>query len=286
MFQQTLANSVILEGVGLHSGKPVGITIHPAPVGSGIVFVRIDVTEKNNIIPAMWDRVIDTKLCTIISNTEGVSVSTIEHIMAALHGCGIDNARLDINGPEVPILDGSSDPFVKAIDKVGVVPQNQKRRVIRILKTIRIEEDDKVVELKPSDESSFSFEINFVHPKIGHQTFQTTMMNGNFRHDVAEARTFGFAHEVEFMRKNGLALGGSLDNAIVLDADKIMNVEGLRFENEFVRHKTLDAVGDMYLAGAPILGAYEGFKAGHAMNNAALRKLFETEGAWELVDQA
>jgi UDP-3-O-[3-hydroxymyristoyl] N-acetylglucosamine deacetylase len=233
----------------------------------------------------LWNYVVDTQLCTVIGNADDVRVGTIEHLMAALRGCGVDNVIAEIDGPEVPVMDGSSMPFVKKIDEAGVVAQDIPRRVIKVLKEIVVEQDGKRVTLSPSDEACFSGEIEFNHAGIGHQRYETKLMNGNFRHDIAEARTFGFLHEVEWMRKNGLALGGSLDNAIVLNEQGVMNPEGLRFADEFIRHKILDAIGDLYLAGGPIIGAYDGTKGGHALNNAILRKLFSMPDAWVAVDE-
>lgn len=282
--QQTIRQTLTIQGIGLHSGAIVTLTIHPAGEGHGIVFVRSDVTDRDNIIPAQWDNVADTRLCTVIANEAGASVGTIEHLMAALRGCGIDNVKIEIDGPEVPVMDGSSAPFVERFDAVGVLAQSAPRRAIRVLKEVSVTQDGKRVRLSPSDSSAFVGQIEFNHPAIGSQFFETKLYNGNFRHDLASARTFGFAHEVEAMRKMGLARGGSLDNAIVLDDMKVLNQDGLRFADEFIRHKLLDAVGDLYLAGGPILGVYEGFKAGHALNNAILHELFATPGAWAYVD--
>lgn len=260
------------------------MTIRPAAEDTGIVFVRTDLKAGENRIPARWDHVVDTRLCTVIANAHGARVGTIEHVMSALRGCGIDNAEIEIDGIEVPVVDGSAAPFVVLIDEVGTVQQAAPRRAIRILKEVTLEEGGKLVRLSPSEHSVFGGEISFDHGAIGTQRYETTLMNGNFRHEIAQARTFGFLHEVEYMRSQGLALGGSLDNAIVLNQEGVMNEGGLRFADEFIRHKLLDAIGDLYLAGGPILGAYEGNKAGHAVNNQILRKLFATEGAWEIVD--
>ncbi len=283
--QQTLDQILTISGIGLHSGATVAMTMKPAMEDHGIVFVRTDVRDRNNVVPARWDNVVDTRLCTMIGNEAGVTVGTIEHLMAALRGCGIDNLLIEIDGPEVPVMDGSSAAFVAGIDRAGVRAQSAPRRAIRILKEVVIEQDGKRVRLKPAESSVFGGQIDFRHPAIGSQYFEATLFNGNFRHELAEARTFGFAEEVEAMRKMGLARGGSLDNAIVLDNDKVLNEDGLRFADEFIRHKLLDAVGDLYLAGGPIIGAYEGFKAGHAMNNAILHELFARPDAYVLVDQ-
>lgn len=281
--QHTIQKEATTAGTGLHSGAAINLALKPAPAGHGIVFVRTDL-QGDNRIPALWDKVTDTRLCTVISNSSGASIGTIEHLMAALRGCAIDNILIELNGPEVPAMDGSSKPFVDMIDKAGIAAQNAPRRAIRILKEVTVEEGDKTVTLKPAEEFIFAGEINFDHPDIGRQRYEIKLLNGNFRHDLADSRTFGFFHEVEMMRKAGLARGGSLDNAIVLDKDKVMNPEGLRHSNEFIRHKLLDAIGDLYLAGAPVLGAYEGVKAGHAMNNAVLRKLFASQDAFEVIE--
>ena len=284
--QCTLEKSVAIKGVGLHSGKHVLMTLAPATEGSGIVFVRADITDSDNVIPALWSNVADTQLCTVIANEAGASVGTIEHLMAALRGCGIDNVVITLNGQEVPIMDGSAMPFVEAIEEAGIVEQEAPRRYIRVLKEVRFEKDGKVVTLSPSEESEFTGDIEFTHPSIGRQEFSTQLINGDFKHDIAEARTFGFLHEVEYMRRNGLALGGSLDNAIVLDQDAVMNEDGLRFDDEFIRHKILDAIGDLYLAGAPIMGVYDGHKAGHEMNNLIVRALFADDSAWEFAEKS
>ncbi len=281
--QHTIKKSIRTSGTGLHSGKPIALALHPAKAGSGVLFVRTDL-QGDNKIPALWNHVVDTRLCTVISNTSGASVGTIEHLMAALRGCAIDNVVVELDGPEVPAMDGSSKPFVDMIDKAGIAAQAAPRRAIRILKEITVTEEGKRVTLKPAEEFIFSGEIDFDHPDIGHQRYEIRLLNGNFKHDLADSRTFGFFHEVEMMRKAGLALGGSLENAIVLDKDSVMNPDGLRHSDEFIRHKLLDAVGDMYLAGMPILGAYEGVRGGHALNNNVLRKLFATEGAFEVIE--
>lgn len=282
--QKTLQRDISCHGVGLHSGAMVMMTLRPAPVDHGIVFVRAD-RAGDNVIPALYDRVVDTRLCTMIGNADGATVGTIEHLMAALRGCGVDNIVVELDGPEVPVMDGSSAPFVAMIEDAGLRVQPQPRRVIQVLQEVVVEEGGKIARLSPANGSVFGGAIEFAHPSIGRQTFETKLVNGNFRHDIAAARTFGFVHEVEMLRKNGLARGGSLDNAIVLSDTAIMNQEGLRFADEFIRHKLLDAIGDLYLAGGVIIGAYDGFKAGHAMNNAVLHKLFSTPGAWARVDQ-
>jgi UDP-3-O-[3-hydroxymyristoyl] N-acetylglucosamine deacetylase len=282
--QQTLRAKVNITGIGLHSGRDITMTLLPAEAGHGIVFVRTDIETGDNRIPALWDRVVDTQLCTVIANANGASVGTVEHLMAALRGCGVDNVLIHLDGPEVPAMDGSAMPFVTLIEEAGTLAQPFPRRAIRILRTVTVEDGDKRATLRPSDGSVFGGRIDFDHPEIGNQHFQTRLLNGNFKHDLAEARTFGFLSEVEYMRKNGLALGGSLDNAIVLDQSAVLNPGGLRWGDEFIRHKILDAVGDLYLAGGPIIGTYDSVKAGHAINNALLRAVFADPQAWESVD--
>ncbi len=282
--QKTLRTSIVIEGIGLHSGKTIRMTIDPAPEYHGIVFLRTDLEAGTGLIPALWHNVVDTQLCTVIGNGHGARVGTIEHLMAALCGCGIDNALILIDGPEVPVMDGSALPFVERIEAAGLQTQSAPRRAIRMLKDVTVEQDGKKVTLKPADESVFAGDIEFDHPAIGRQSFETTLVNGNFRHDIADARTFGFIKEVEWMRKNGLALGGSTDNAIVIGDDGVINPGGLRSGDEFIRHKILDAIGDLYLAGGPILGAYNGHRAGHAMNNEILKALFSDPSAYETID--
>lgn len=282
--QRTLKTKIAFEGIGLHSGKTVNMTVYPAMADHGVVFVRSDITDRNNVIPAKYDHVVDTKLCTVIGNDAGVTIGTIEHLMAALAGCGIDNALVEIDGPEVPVMDGSSAAFVEAIGDTGLTVQDKPRRTVRVLKDISVEKDGKRVSLKPGAIPTFIGEIDFDHPSIGKQRHEIQLLNGNFRHDIAGARTFGFKHEVDMLRKMGLAQGGSLDNAIVLDETSVLNKGGLRYEDEFIRHKVLDAIGDMALAGGPVIGTYEGEKMGHEMTNLLLRALFADDSAWRYED--
>ncbi len=284
MMQQTLSNKTTMRGIGLHSGVEITMNLIPAPVNHGIVFARTDLKTGDNLIPAHWDHVIDTQLCTVIGNKDGASVGTIEHVMSALRGLGIDNLLIEIDGKEVPAMDGSAMPFVIAIEKAGITQQAAPRRMIKVLKEVSVEENGKRVTLSPDDACVFAGEIEFDHADIGKQRFETQLVNGNFKHDIAQARTFGFFHEAQWLRSQGLGLGGSLENAIILDQDGIMNPGGLRFQNEFIRHKLLDAIGDLYLAGAPILGLYDGVKAGHAINNAILHELFSSDENWAYVD--
>lgn len=284
--QRTIAAPVTLSGIGLHSGTTVTMTMRPAVVDAGVTFVRTDITGKNNQIPARWDHVVDSRLCTVVANQDGVSVATIEHLMAALRGADIANLTIEIDGGEVPAMDGSSAVFLEAIDNVGTVDQGAPVNVIKILAPITVEDGDKSVTLTPAPLASFAGAIVYDHPVIGTQEYGVEMLNGNFRHEIAGARTFGLFEEVEAMRSMGLARGGSFENAIVVDRGGVMNPDGLRFEDEFVRHKLLDAIGDLYLAGMPVIGAYKGQKMSHAMNNALLRKMFATPDAWAVVSSA
>ncbi|MEQ8709899.1 MAG: UDP-3-O-acyl-N-acetylglucosamine deacetylase [Rhodospirillales bacterium] len=284
VLQTTIADRATVAGVGLHSGHPVCMTLAPAAADSGITFIRTDL--DNAEVPALWDRVTDTMLCTRITGDEGVDVGTVEHLMAALAGCRIDNLRIELDGPEVPIMDGSSEAFVQLIDQTGVQMLSAERRAIKILKAIEIEQDGKLARLEPADRFELNFEIDFDHAAIGRQSRGLTFVNGAFKSQISRARTFGFLHEVEHLQKLGLARGGSLDNAIVVDKNGVMNDDGLRFDDEFVRHKILDSVGDLYLAGAPILGRFHGVRAGHALNNSLLRALFADPEAWEYVPLA
>jgi UDP-3-O-[3-hydroxymyristoyl] N-acetylglucosamine deacetylase len=278
--QHTVAQAVRLIGVGVHSGAPATLVIKPAPVNHGIVFVRSDMTAHDNRIPARWDMVADTRLCTVLKNAAGASVSTVEHVMSALAVLGIDNAEIAIDGPEVPIMDGSAQAFVDAIDTVGRRAQALARRVIRVIKPVMLEDGDKTITLLPADEAVYSFDIEFANPVIGRQTFSHRMDETGYRSDIAYARTFGFLAEVEALRAAGLGRGGSLDNAIVVDGDRVLNPDGLRSPTEFVRHKILDAIGDIALAGLPLIARYHGVKAGHALNNRILHALFADETAY------
>lgn len=282
--QHTIKHPFTVTGVGVHSGAPATLTVRPAPAFSGIVFVRTDIKDRPNAIAARWNNVTDTRLCTVLGNAEGVTVSTIEHLLSAFAALGLDNAVVEIDGPEIPIMDGSAKAFVTAIDKAGLLRQNEHRRVLRIKKTVSYQEGDKEVFLSPADATYFGFEIAFDNAVIGRQKLTHQLKEEAYRQDIGAARTFGFLHEVEALRKMGLARGGSLENAIVIDGDKILNEGGLRFKNEFVRHKILDAIGDIYLIGLHMVGHYHGVKAGHAMNNKILHVLFSQPDAYEIVE--
>lgn len=255
----------------------------PALPDTGITFVRRDVRGRDNRIPARWNAVVNTRLCTVLGNADGVTVSTVEHLMAAFRGMGVDNAIVEVDGPEIPIMDGSSEPFVFLIECAGLESQTAPKRAIRILEDVVYVEDDKRTSLCPLDAARYSFELDYSGTAVGKQSHTVQLMNGTFKEDISRARTFGFLHEVDMLRKNGLALGGSLDNAIVIDGNKILSHGGLRYTNEFVRHKILDSIGDLYLAGAPILGHYHGVRAGHDMNAKLLKTLFSSPGSYEII---
>lgn len=287
--QRTLGAAIGCVGVGLHSGRKIRLTMHPMPVGTGIVFRRTDLAGPGPTdIPARHDHVVDTRLCTVIGHplrTE-CRVSTVEHIMAALAGCGVHNVLVEIDGPEVPILDGSSASFVFLIDCAGIVEQAASVARIEVLRTVRVEHEEAYAELRPS---SFGFDmalsIDFAAPAIGQQALSLRLSSESFRSELARCRTFTMVQEVQALRAVGLALGGSLDNAIVVDGAAILNPAGLRMESEFVRHKMLDAVGDLSLAGAELSGRFVAHRTGHALNNRLLLALFADDANWRLASQ-
>ncbi|MFN9356987.1 MAG: UDP-3-O-acyl-N-acetylglucosamine deacetylase [Alphaproteobacteria bacterium] len=282
--QRTLRRAVSCEGVGVHSGVLSRMVLVPAPEGTGIVFRRTDHPGAAGLIPAKFDRVTDTKLGTSIGNVYGVKVLTVEHLMAAIVGCGVTNLFVEINGAEVPIMDGSSAPFVALIEKAGVMEQSMLQPVIRVRETVRVEDGDKYAELRPGVGFSAELEIAFENcPVIDRQSYSFELDVSSFKEEISQARTFGFRHEVEYLQANGLALGGSLANSIVLDGARILNEGGLRYGDEFVRHKLLDVIGDLALAGAPLFAQFRGYKTGHALNNRLLRELFSRKGAYEIV---
>jgi UDP-3-O-[3-hydroxymyristoyl] N-acetylglucosamine deacetylase len=283
--QNTLASSVTFEGIGTHSAQSITMTIHPAEANTGIVFARTDLADEPHLIPARWDHVTDTMGCTKISSNDGVSVATIEHIMAALYACEIDNAYIEISGPEVPIMDGSSDVFMKPLMDAGVFQLDAPRRTIEILKTVIVrDQSDSWVSISPHADFFIDCEHHFAgRVDFPAQRFTGIMSPTAFRQDIAAARTFGFADDLVKLHSLGLALGSSLDNAIGIKDGKILNPEGLRFDNEFVRHKVLDVIGDLYTAGAPIQGAIRGTRTGHSMMNQLLRALFSNPSNWRYV---
>jgi len=278
--QHTLAGPAIFAGVGMHTGERVRVAVRPAPAGSGIVFVRTDIRDRDNRVPVGGEVVVQTRLGTVIANAAGVKVATIEHLMAALCALGVDNATVELDGPEIPIMDGSAEPFVQMIDHAGRKRQEAGRRSIEILEPIEVFEGDKRAALLPSEQFEMAFEIAFESAAIGRQRVDIALDETSFREELSNCRTFGFVHEVEALRKAGLARGGSLENAVVIDGDRILNPEGLRRPDEFVRHKALDAVGDLYVLGAPVIGRFEGLYAGHGLNNALVRALLARPQAW------
>ena len=280
--QQTISKPITIKGVGLHSGINVTMKLLPAQADFGIKFYRIDL-GIDNVVQALWSNVSNTQLSTTISNSSKASVSTIEHLMSALSGLHIDNLKIEIDGPEVPIMDGSSRDFVNLIESVPVKKLDKKRKTIKVKKNIKVKNNDSSIELKPNNQFSIDFEIDFPSRFISRQSCQLQLVNGNYKTDIASARTFGFERDVDYLRSNGLALGGSLDNAVVVGDNKILNKEGLRFKDEFVRHKILDSIGDLYLAGAPIQGYFSGNKSGHHLNNLLLRSLFSDEENFEYI---
>jgi UDP-3-O-[3-hydroxymyristoyl] N-acetylglucosamine deacetylase len=280
--QRTLRNVIRATGVGLHSGEKVYMTLRPAPVDHGIVFRRTDLDPEVEI-PARADLVTETMLCTGLSR-DGGAVMTVEHLLSALAGLGIDNAGIELSAPEVPIMDGSSGPFVFLLQSAGIVEQDAPKRFIRIRQPVEVRDGDKVARFEPHDGFKLDFTVQFDHPAIPASAsravvdFSTT----TYVKEVSRARTFGFMRDLEFMRERNLGLGGSMDNAIVLDEYRVLNEDGLRYVDEFVRHKILDAVGDLYLAGHAIVGAYVAYKSGHALNNKLVRALLAEQASWEL----
>lgn len=281
--QHTVAAEVSCVGVSLHSGDMVNMVIRPAGPNTGIVFVRKDIESSHNVVAATFDAVRETTLGTTIANAHGVSISTIEHLMAAIWGAGIDNARIEMDGPEVPIMDGSSEPFTFLLECAGRVQQRATRRVVQVLKEIRVEEGASVAVVKPSDDFVLEVEIAFNHPLIATQKARYDFSETTFKQSLARARTFGFERDVEKMRSMGLALGGSLHNAIVIGEDEILNEGGLRYADEFVRHKALDCVGDYFLAGAMLQAEVITRRPGHGINNKLLRAVFADASNYRII---
>lgn len=280
--QNTLATPATFTGLGLHTGQPVRMTVRPAPADHGIWFRRTDLPGRP-LVPARWDAVTPSRLCTVVEAGEA-SVSTIEHVMAALAGSAVHNALIDIDGPEVPILDGSAMPFVAGFLNAGIEEQDAPVRAIRVLKPVEVREGEAVARLEPADMLEIDFRIDFAETAIGMQSRRLNMANGAFVRELSDSRTFCRQSDVDAMRANGLALGGTLENAVVFDGDRVLSPGGLRHVDEPVRHKMLDAVGDLALAGGPILGRYTGERAGHALTNRLLRALFADPTAWRVVD--
>lgn len=281
--QRTLKNTIRATGVGLHSGEKVFLTLRPAAVDTGIVFRRVDLDPVVEI-PARAELVTETMLCTGLS--EGpAKVMTVEHLLSAMAGLGIDNAYVDLSAAEVPIMDGSAGPFVFLLQSAGIQEQAAPKRYLRIRKPVEVRDGDKVARFVPHDGFKLDFTVEFDHPAIPSAQSRAVVdfSSTSYIKEVSRARTFGFMRDLEFMRERNLGLGGSMDNAIVLDEFRVLNEDGLRYADEFVRHKILDAVGDLYLAGHPIIGAYEGFKSGHALNNKLVRATLADRSAWEEV---
>ena len=285
--QSTLARAVTLSGTGVHTGRPARVTLNPAEAGSGIGFRRTDLSNgtRSTVVKADWRNVKSTQLCTVIGNEDAITVMMVEHLLAALSGLGIDNVDVHINGPEVPILDGSARCYVDAIQEAGVVSLKENRKFIRVLRPVRVQIGDTIAEFTPGEGSFVETRIDFLHPLIGRQEFAFEIGNGEFATQVAAARTFGFYADAKKMREQGYGLGASLDNTVVLDSTRILNVGGLRFANEFVRHKALDACGDIALSGAPFLGRFRSSRGGHHLNHAALSCLMSQPEAWEIAER-
>lgn len=277
--QRTLARTVSCSGIGLHSGKAVQVTVGPAPVNHGIKFIRTDLPDRP-AIPANFNRVVDTSLATVIGYN-GCIVSTVEHLMASFAGLGIDNAVVELDSHEMPIMDGSAGPFTELIRSAGVQVQPGPRCFFVVLSPIVLEEGDKSVAVYPSETLRITYTIDYDHPLIGRQTFTLEVNDRSFHEEICRARTFGFLHEYEYMKHYGLALGGSLDNALVIDEEEVLNPGGLRYPDEFVRHKILDCIGDFSMIGLPILGHIVVSKSGHAFNHEFLRTFFEQKTCWE-----
>ncbi len=284
--QTTIKSQISCTGIGVHSGKKVHMCLRPAAANTGIVFKRIDVPRDRQRVEAKYDAVSNTFLGTTVSNKFGVEVATIEHLMAALVGCGIDNVLVELDGGEVPVMDGSSAPYVFLIECAGRLELSAPRRQIEVLEPVTVEHEGARASLYPADKFEVLMEIDFDSSVIGKQRFECEVNSDSFKHNLSRARTFGFFDQVEQMQKAGRALGGSLENSIVIQGETVLNSGGLRFEDEFVRHKALDAIGDLALAGAPILGRFEGDCSGHHLNNLLLREMFSREGAWRWVGES
>lgn len=279
--QRTLKKVIHATGVGLHNGEKVTLTLRPASINTGIIFKRVDLPQPNEI-KATPEAVHDTRMCSALEQ-DGARVATVEHLMSALAGLGVDNVLIEVNAPEIPIMDGSSGPFVFLLQEAGLVEQNAAKKFIRILKNVEVIDGDKWVRFEPYHGFKIDFTIDFNHPVFEHSGnhVQIDFAEDSYIKEISRARTFGFMHEVEYLRSNGLARGGSLENAIVLDEYRVLNNDGLRYEDEFAKHKVLDAIGDLYMLGYPILGAFYAHKSGHALNNKLLRALLQNESAWE-----
>ena len=282
VYQHTLKSPALFAGIGVHTGAYTRVSVKPAGVDAGIVFIRTDIADRDNIVPAHGEAVCKTQLGTVIGNAAGVTVATIEHLMASLAMLGVDNAVVELDGPEMPIMDGSSAPFVRVLDRAGLRSQDAARAYIEILDTVEVVDGEKRATLRPASGFEVAFDIAFESAAIGCQSVDLAMDEQMFRDELADCRTFGFLSDVEALRAMGLARGGSMDNCVVVDGDEIMNPEGLRRPDEPVRHKALDAIGDLYLLGAPLLGRFAGVLAGHGLNNALVRALLARPDAWRV----
>lgn len=279
--QRTIKQEINCRNIGLHSGRKVGMTIKPAGVDEGIVFVRMDLPHKTSI-KADFQNVRDTILATTVG-INGATVSTVEHLLSAFCGMGVDNAVVEVDAPEIPIMDGSALPFVQLLKDVGTEIQNKCKKLLVIVKPVSVTDGDGKAMFLPSPEFKITYDINFAHPKIGRQTYDMTFSDVVYERDICAARTFGFLKDVEYLQAKGLALGGSLKNAVVLDDQKVINKEGLRCDDEFVKHKILDAIGDLSLLGMPIIGHFIAYKSGHKLNNLLLKELMAHKECWKIV---
>ncbi|MBP7341680.1 MAG: UDP-3-O-acyl-N-acetylglucosamine deacetylase [Smithellaceae bacterium] len=279
--QRTLKREITCASIGLHTGRKVNMAIKPAPVDTGVIFVRKDLPNAKPI-PADFENVCDTTLATSLRH-DGVTVSTVEHILSAFSGMGLDNAVIELDSFEVPIMDGSAQPFVRMLKEAGTRIQGKSKKMLLVTKPVSVKEGEGSAMLLPSDEFKITYEIDFAHRSIGTQSYSVVFSDRNYEDSICRARTFGFLREVEFLQAKGLGLGGSLDNVIILDDEKIINKEGLRMPDEFVRHKILDAIGDLFLLGMPIIGHFVAYKSGHRLNNLLLRELMRHENAWEIL---
>ena len=277
--QRTIRDETSCTGIGLHSGHPVNLTIKPAPPDTGITFIRVDVPSRPSV-RAAFEHVVDTRLSTTLGYN-GFRVSTVEHLMAAFFGLGIDNARVELDGPEVPIMDGSAAPFIFLLRSAGIREQKSPKRFVVIKRPLELRENGRSVRITPSKELKISYAIDFNHPLLRDQTFELRFSGKDFVKEISRARTFGFLRDIQTLRENGLALGGSLDNAIVIDDFRILNEDGLRYKDEFVRHKILDFIGDLAILGCPVIGHFVVKKSGHALNHQLLKKLIRSEKTWE-----
>jgi len=279
--QRTVRNEVSCTGIGLHSGQKVGLTIRPAPPDTGIKFLRSDLAGRRTI-KAHFENVVNTQMSTTIG-INGTRISTIEHLMAAFFGFGIDNALVELDGPEVPIMDGSSAPFIFLLKSVGVKEQRKPKQFIIIKKPLKIQDGTRFIQINPSKELKISYTIDFHHPLITNQTYHLSFSGRDFINEISKARTFGFLKDIQTLREAGLAKGGSLDNAIVIDDFRVLNEDGLRYKDEFVRHKILDFIGDLAIIGSPVIGHFHVHKSGHSLNQAMLRKLIASKRYWKRV---